>query len=350
MDREYHTPPEEYQLPPEYSPPGAEVSGVSPEVSSPAPEHYLAGSEFNEDAGEEEVKRRRKRMAFSTSVIAQVAAAAVSVVVIHDAFGIDLLGYDVFAHPDKHHEDFYEWYEEWIDPWGKDGDYEDWDSGDDWDHGGSQEKENMLTASYGFPSLTNLDPNGFVPGYGVLDEQYIVLGEATVLLYRDGVYERGDIEGVTYDESTNTLTIENVMSEELLDINLMGNGFKLRVEGQNRLGAIRVWGFYYGGSLTVTGTGSLTVNELIRHECGIQLLAEESESCLMVDSGVTLSVYGSEAAIEVNKTTAARPVYFMYPGTVSGAETFIDYEGTESFRSFRLCDGGGNVSTRVFFR
>ena len=93
------------------------------------------------------------------------------------------------------------------------------------------------------------------------------------------------IPGASYDEATNTLTLNNYTGE-FLNVNLMGNGFKLRLVGENELKGIVVWGFMYGGSLTITGDGKLTINHT--NTPGIRMECESSASCLMIDSNVTL--------------------------------------------------------------
>ena len=60
-----------------------------------------------------------------------------------------------------------------------------------------------------------------------------------------------DDPGIRYDSSTNTLTLHN-FTGPLLDINLMGNGFTIKLEGENHLEMLRAWGFGYGGSVTFT--------------------------------------------------------------------------------------------------
>ena len=99
-----------------------------------------------------------------------------------------------------------------------------------------------------------------------------------------------------------TITLHN-FTGPLLDINLMGNGFTIKLEGENHLEMLRVWGYSYGGSVTLTGNGSLTINADRTNPIGIELQAEISQSCLMIDKEVTLDVYGTEMAICVIDTT-----------------------------------------------
>lgn len=186
-------------------------------------------------------------------------------------------------------------------------------------------------ADEAFPSLGNLPPNGEVPGYGILNEEFIVIEtqtDSTIILTgsaRGYIDENGNwqpaptesVPGISYDAATNTLTLDNY-SGPVLNINLMGNSFTLRLIGDNYLEHILVWGFYYGGSLTITGDGSLTVNQNYNYATGIELNAEFSETCLMVDSGVRLDVYGSVMSILVRTTTMEKAIYYLKPLTLTG--------------------------------
>ncbi|MBQ9544157.1 MAG: hypothetical protein IJV00_03415 [Clostridia bacterium] len=132
------------------------------------------------------------------------------------------------------------------------------------------------------------------------------------------------LPGASYDEETNTLTLEN-FTGGVLNANMMGNSFKLKLVGDNHLDGILVWGFYYGGSLTVIGPGSLTVNENRLLSVGIELRAEESPSCLIIDGDVEkLEVFGGPvsvtdqwqsdvAAIIVRDTTLEKGIYYLEP-------------------------------------
>ena len=93
----------------------------------------------------------------------------------------------------------------------------------------------------------------------------------------------GDI--AVYDLETNTLTL-NSLDAYALDINEMGSDFKIVLNGETRLNHMTVWGFGYGGSLFLTGDGSLTLEE------GMGLEAEYSNSVFTIDENVTLTAHG----------------------------------------------------------
>ncbi|MBR5767720.1 MAG: hypothetical protein IKX86_03475, partial [Clostridia bacterium] len=191
-----------------------------------------------------------------------------------------------------------------------------------------------------FPILPNLEPNGYVEAwdYGVMDEEFVRFEGANTFeyLWAGKAYETetAEIEGASYDREANVLTLTDFDGSDLvLNANLMGNGFTLRLEGENRLLGILVWGFYYGGSLTITGDGCLYVNSEGTREIGIQFNAEFSESCLMVDRNVAfVEVGGNEAAFMVYDSTHKRGLYVMSPLTLEGGTAGeIVYEKSEEW-------------------
>lgn len=206
-----------------------------------------------------------------------------------------------------------------------------------------------------FPELSNLMPDfaGDYAWIGIGSEEYIRFGawgsdDYTYLEIGSAWerFEKTDENGVTtplhlsvvpnarYDAASNTLTLEN-FSAGVLDVNLMGNGFTIHLIGDNRLDHLCVWGAGYGGSVTLTGTGSLTVNEGGLADVGVYLRCEQSGSCLMVDRGVTLDAYGNEA-IRVEDTLLEQGIYYrtgekLTGGTNSLLETQMSADGVECY-------------------
>ncbi len=176
-------------------------------------------------------------------------------------------------------------------------------------------------ADTAFPVLKTLEPNGPAPGYGVLDEDYIIYQNngASSFVHAGAAYNTPDvtISGLTYDAATNTLTMKDFKGDAL-DVNMMGNGFTIVLEGDNDLGMLHLWGFYYGGSVTITGTGTLTLNATENYKYGLAIDAENSDSCIMIDAGVKLDIKGTEAAIAVFETTLDKAIYYKAPLTMTG--------------------------------
>ena len=91
----------------------------------------------------------------------------------------------------------------------------------------------------------------------------------------------------------------------MLRVNLMGDDFAICVKGDCSLSRILVYGGgeiqpKWGGSLRITGDGTLTVNENKLQESGILFYPQSEETAqFTVDPQVTLNVYGSRTAVEV---------------------------------------------------
>ena len=142
--------------------------------------------------------------------------------------------------------------------------------------------------------------------------------------------------------ATNTLTLENYHGG-FIDANLMGNGFKIRLIGDNSLDYIKLWGAMYGGSVTFTGSGSIRLNESgnAPDGVGLYLECEDSPSCVMVDRQATVEVFG-EYAIVIHRTTLEKAIYTLRPVTVTGG-TYSDGEFVEY--TVTITDDSGNVVT-----
>lgn len=175
-----------------------------------------------------------------------------------------------------------------------------------------------------FPLLSNLAPDfaGVYAGdvYGpeefirfiVNDERqyrYLHMGAAWTNPIL-GSNELGEVEGASYDESTNVLTLENCTADSL-GVNLMGNGFTIKLIGENHIGQITIWGYHYGGSVTFTGSGTLIINEDQSYSYGLYLDGEFSQSALLVDKGVDMEISGSEAAIMISATSMEKAIWFL---------------------------------------
>ena len=68
-------------------------------------------------------------------------------------------------------------------------------------------------------------------------------------------------KGMSYDEKSNTLTLDNFKTEKILTITSMGDDFKINVKGYNEVGSIISSTMSWGCSITVTGNGALVVNK-----------------------------------------------------------------------------------------
>ena len=217
-----------------------------------------------------------------------------------------------------------------------------------------RDSEDGEFADYWFPSLSNLEPNGYAEGWGVMDEDYIILyddeGRTSIHLneaWADENYNPDGIEGCRYDPDTNTLYLEDFTGTNL-EANLMGNGFTISLSGENHLDSLTVWGWYYGGSVLITGEGSLYINKDKSGEVGLTLMAEDSESCLMIDSDVKLEVWGKEAAIKVIASTMEdRQIFYMDPLELNQGKRKMYTGGDEDY--YTVVTPLGKPSTHVKF-
>ncbi len=304
------------------APPRESDCDIVREISYPAEDHVSAEersykSEYNESAlfksdysSEDKMPRRRHEI-LKRVLLKPLVSFTLLVSLAYTALGVDFLGEDQLNSAWTTMNS--EWLENHPEDWGAEP-HGHWD--EPWDE----------PLDEGFPMLENLYPDyaGFHAGDRYGPEQYVrfsfegesgykylVKGAAWDVLDPDGALEER-LDGAYYDSAANTLTLEN-FDCALLDVNLMGNGFTIRVLGECRVEYIMIWGFGYGGSVTFEGDGVLNSN-------GAVLIAEGSRSCIMVRSGVTLNftALSSDGALQVNDTQLDVPLYLAPGVNISG--------------------------------
>ena len=91
------------------------------------------------------------------------------------------------------------------------------------------------------------------------------------------------VDGIEYDKSDNTLTLNNVKQNKTLVTNVMGDDFKIKLKGNNELNGILVWGDEYGGNLTITGDGKLVINKNKSQKSSIVMYAEKTQGLLKIE-------------------------------------------------------------------
>lgn len=189
-----------------------------------------------------------------------------------------------------------------------------------------------------FPELSNLEPDweGQMSWTDYGPELYLyctVDGEPHYLVSGEAIGQQlTSAPGISYDRDANTLTLDH-FTGEIIEANLMGNGFTIRLIGENHVEKILLWGAMYGGSVTFTGDGNLILNESrsweisyalgtsgqgMTSEMGLKILAEGSESCVMIESGVTLEIHG-EVPICVEDTFLEEGIFVAKDMAVSDA-------------------------------
>ena len=113
-----------------------------------------------------------------------------------------------------------------------------------------------------------------------------------------------------YDKKTNTLTLNGYQeAEKRIVANEMGDDFKVKVVGNNQIQGIAVWGYSYGGSLTLEGNGSLEINKNRVQGEPISLMAEEANAQFKVKQGVTLKVYRDNKFPSYTASAFSTPMY-----------------------------------------
>ena len=151
-------------------------------------------------------------------------------------------------------------------------------------------------------------------------------------LYRNG--NAGNAyNGASYNSASNTLTLNGFQNAgQYLEINNMGDGFRIDVKGSNAVGIIEVFGAGESGSLTITGDGSLDVNPdgsatmYYGYYSGIYLQAEGGNAVLTVDNGpdVTVRGYDGRQAVTVAGSRSANGI--VISGSASGAEVHTEQQ------------------------
>ncbi|MGN0523874.1 MAG: fibronectin type III domain-containing protein [Eubacterium sp.] len=160
-----------------------------------------------------------------------------------------------------------------------------------------------VLAANGPMGSINLGDGDFYLSYVSLlkfDENGAFLGTTTVF---DGENSYNTTDGISYDKASNTLSLNNFNSSDAIQTNVMGDDFKINVSGSCSLGQIQVWGDHYGGSLTIEGSGTLTVNENKRYENAIVLNAEESDSALNFGEDVKVNLYAQTDTVNITATS-----------------------------------------------
>lgn len=119
------------------------------------------------------------------------------------------------------------------------------------------------------------------------------------------------VTGASYDKASNTLTLDGLNGEgKYLVIERMGEDFKIALNGASTIDYMLINGYGHGGSVTFTGSGSLTVsgvgqNGYLRY-CGIMMNGGGGPAALTVENTVTLTVSAleGEPAISVINSTS----------------------------------------------
>ena len=93
--------------------------------------------------------------------------------------------------------------------------------------------------------IITLEVNVYAQNGPIQDESQIWFEEENNYNNYKRVYEDNtvynEISGVTYNKNSNTLILNNVKTEMLLEIYAMGDNFKIKVIGNNEIGCLDLW-------------------------------------------------------------------------------------------------------------
>lgn len=115
--------------------------------------------------------------------------------------------------------------------------------------------------------------------------------------------------GMSYDKKTNTLTLEKCNIPHL-EVNEMGDDFKIKLVGDCKVGLVSIWGYGYGGSVTVTGSGTLTAE-------AFYLNAEKTKATFTVTESATVKL----------ASTSGKSLFYISDTYVAKDAVKADYDG-----------------------
>lgn len=118
------------------------------------------------------------------------------------------------------------------------------------------------------------------------------------------------IDGMSYDRESNTLTLNNYKSSTTVIVtNMMGDDFKINLVGDNEIGSIDSYGDAWGGSINISGNGSLVINADKSDDYGIAFFAEGTNSVLSVADTCNVTIYsGSKAVVYTSDNLTNKPI------------------------------------------
>ncbi len=190
-----------------------------------------------------------------------------------------------------------------------------------------------------YPNLPNLEPGGTSPD-GFRRDPQILRIDGEGMDDFESIYQPDQGVGpvntnsLSYDPSSNTLTLNNFRGYEL-QLDNLGNGFKIRLVGKNILeNGIHIQGNYLGASIHFTGDGYLYLNSTTNH-AGLYVRGIYSPTCVMIDSTVTMDLYGDHYAFWIEDTSTPKGVYYESDDPIDGVRQVIrttdeDSSGTVS--------------------
>ena len=187
------------------------------------------------------------------------------------------------------------------------------------------------------------------PNSGETAFPFIIVSDGiTGTIIYNSMGEISSVKGLSYDKNTNTLTMNNYTGA-FVNVNEMGDDFKLKVLGTNTISQLLVWGYGYNGSVKITGNGTLNIKNT--DTTGIELRSEISPSQLYVDKGVTINISCGTNAVHISETTHSTPIKLASGVTLSsGNITNTSYKlpKLNSMGYYSCSKNGTSYSMSVF--
>lgn len=162
-------------------------------------------------------------------------------------------------------------------------------------------------------------------------------------------------KNIKYDEKTNTLTLNNFKTEEIMVLTAMGDDFKINVTGYNEIGCIISTAMTWGGSITITGSGVLVINKNSNFPEAVSIDAAETEKAFFkVEKNVAIQINGHSengekypavsvyGVTEPNKDRVVKFAGKIVKGEASKTEQYVvnTYE-QEKVQKVTIYDGDG---------
>ena len=318
---EFSPPGEEFTRPPEVSETLSDHSRYPAGFSAQRPEADASSFAEEEASGEEtasQSKAANRQAARKRSLLLQFAAVASSVVLVTNSFGLDFLGLDGFFNDSVITGRIEESYEEPSSPVpehmpgfpvGGDEALPRLQPANPRDDYYSDYPHHSYIVTAYFEPVAGFGDKANITGYiyaDSFDDNEFLFPESVYWWYADNAPERlMEDDSIRYDRASNTLTLSGYKGQGLL-IADMGNDLKIRLEGDNVLSqSLRIG----AGSVTITGSGSLTVNADMTEDYGILLEASFCEAALLIDSAASVDIRGKLCAVYASKTCAEKMVW-----------------------------------------
>lgn len=133
-------------------------------------------------------------------------------------------------------------------------------------------------------------------------------------------------EGLEYDPQKNVLKMKDYEGTAIF-AEAMGSAFTIELSGDNKLEQIYSRAKGYNGTVRITGTGTLTLSGREGWE-GIKILADNTNTCLIIEDGVTINISAGKEknAVSVIGSSNPNPIQLGKNVDLNGAKIEVSKE------------------------